>query len=152
MTFIENSRQSWAREDADRAVALKSEGKSIKEIAKELGRSVGSIHNLFHRLKKGPLPEGPPRKIWTNEEHELAAKMRKAGATYPEIGRRLGRSATSVECRLRLHSRGGARTVTMPKPAHQKRRWCYILGDEKVPVSHSCHLPAGGRFAMEVPT
>lgn len=152
MTFIESSRQPWTREDANKAVTLKAKGKSIKEIAKELGRSVGSIHNLFHRLKKGPLPEGTPRKIWTNEEHELAAKLRKAGATYPEIGRRLGRSATSVECRLRLHSRGCARTGTMPKPATKKRRWCYILGDAKVPVEQSDRLPAGGRFAMEVPT
>lgn len=159
MTTAKNNKQPWTHEEIARVAELKAQGLSAPKIAEQVGRTTAAIHKLQNRINQGFAPENAiVRKPWTDDESDTAHKLRAEGLSYAAIGRKLGRSAGSVEQRFsrrgRLRKTLPARRAAVavaPSP-RPKKRWCYILGDAKVPVEQSDRLPAGGRFGWEIPT
>lgn len=157
-----NNNKPWTHAEMAKVQRLRAQGLTYTQIGEKIGRAKGSILNALHRKRNGKFRVGRQaiKRPWTEQETNEAVQMRLAGMFPTAIARKLGRTEAAVRNRLVGRIPGGQSKLTFtqrlaaakatPKPP--KKRWCYILGDAKVPVEHSCHLPAGGRFAMEVPT
>jgi transposase-like protein len=88
-----------------RAVALRLEGKSRREIKEALG--VGSNETLNKLLRGVPPPAWTMRPRAKDERHSQARELRAAGRTYDEIAAELGVSKGSVSLWVRDLPRRG---------------------------------------------
>lgn len=88
--------QKWTKEEDNFLVTYIKMGKTKKEIAKLLKRSVYAVKRRTSRLKQEGIL---PKKVllpWTKEENEIMFKMDKQGKTDAEIAWELGREAYQI--------------------------------------------------------
>lgn len=110
----------WTVEERDRVLALQSSGKSSREIAMDLGRTMEAVSSQLARLRAGSSVRRA-RKPWTPEEDERMLSLLRAGRSVQEIGVSLDRHRTSVHARRRALQQG---------PAKPRRRWTDSEKDE----------------------
>jgi RNA polymerase sigma factor (sigma-70 family) len=81
------------------------QGWTAAELAERWGMTTsGAASRIATAVEHARRPAGRPvaksRKGWPAADVQLARRLRAEGHTFPEIGRRLGRSANSVRCGL----------------------------------------------------
>lgn len=72
---------------------------TVKEIAAETGLSAAAVSQRIHRGAIGAALL--MSRLWTDEEIEIARRMRAEGAAWVEVADALGRSAMAVQLKLR---------------------------------------------------
>lgn len=83
----------WSKHDHDRAVALQAAGKTIREIAKELGRTNGAVSGRLYRgdsTHRAVRKPGRPAKITPPEkrgpsQYNTPTMVFKKARTGPEL-------------------------------------------------------------------
>lgn len=92
------SKERWTKDEDCHLVELWSDGRSVEEITRELGRSFASVKTrASHR---GCLFDGPvDRTRWTPELDHRLVELWEMGKSYAEIGAVLGRTESSIQSR-----------------------------------------------------
>jgi IS30 family transposase len=105
-------------QEREQARAMKRDGRSFDEIARELACSSRTIRRVVYGRRKRP----PSSSSWSPGEHRLSLQDREeisrglvAGESLREIARRLGRAPSSVSREVR---RGGGRARYRAVKAH----------------------------------
>lgn len=92
---------AWTEERVARLKLLKASGASLEEMAKDLGRTSEACRAQLKLLREAGEGIAGYHKSWSPDEDAAILKAREQGQKYKEIGAQLGRSAASVEQRLR---------------------------------------------------
>lgn len=92
------SKERWTKDEDCKLVELWSEGRSVEEIGRELGRTFGSVKTrASHR---GCLVGGPVNRTrWTPEQDRTILELWGQGKSNKEIGDVVGRTASAVQSR-----------------------------------------------------
>lgn len=83
----------WTKKEEERLRELWASELLVREIGRELGRSVRAIEARAYKLD---LPHRQRRYDWTDEEIAQVARLREEGQTTDEIAARLGRTRGAV--------------------------------------------------------
>lgn len=86
-------RKRWTDEDKTKARTLRAQGRTMAQIAAELGRSVSAISSFFGR---DPEVRRRPRRPWTKEEIRQVEDMVRRGIRVSKIARTFDRNVGSV--------------------------------------------------------
>lgn len=92
--------QPWTEAETERLRMGIAGGETLRQIAADLGRTERSCEYRIARLgKTRPAPE--PRRPWNERERMRAAGFFRAGYTYGEIGRIMGRSTEATRLAIK---------------------------------------------------
>ena len=90
----------WTKEEDDRLRnMLRAQRYGLDEIAAELNRREGAIRRRIDTLGMKERPVRNPGKWWSAEDVETLQRLHRQGATWEEIGAKVGRTASA--CRGR---------------------------------------------------
>lgn len=89
----------WTDERISKALELREQGKTLKQVADELGGTVGSLSSALTR--RGLNPTSRPE--WTTGKVRRAKEMFEEGWTQKEISAEVGLSVESVRAKIKEH-------------------------------------------------
>ncbi|MEE2860859.1 MAG: hypothetical protein VYB46_08615 [Pseudomonadota bacterium] len=92
---------AWTEDRIARLKVLKATGASLEDMAQDLGRTAEACRAQLKLLRDAGEDIPGYHKSWSADEDAAIQKARDDGQPYKAIGEQLGRSAVSVEQRLR---------------------------------------------------
>lgn len=114
--------RKWTPGEIQQAAELYTAGLTYRAIGAQLGRPRHSVEHVLRRT--GRMKTKACDGVWTEEQLDVLSDMLRAGATYGEIGTRLGRSESSVGRRVAKMRREVARDAPeIAKGMYRVRRW-----------------------------
>ncbi len=131
--FSEQRKTSpWTKDEDAKLIHMLESGRyTYGELSERLMRSEGAIKRRISKLGTPCRARRKPAKKWTAEETEQLLKLRSAGHSWEEIGRRLGRSGMAV--------RGKYELILNPEYANPYRRKTESPGEKELPARRSIH-------------
>lgn len=130
MAKTDITRKSWSAAEDRQLIRLWNEGIPIDDIGALFGRTYGSVQTRATRLNLGQHPKrygkitASGQRPWSATEDATLAELRKQYFTLEQIGKRLGRSASSVHGRLSVLRK----KVDASAAAQKRTRECMRCG------------------------
>lgn len=95
----------YTPEEDRKLLEMREQGFSWRQISAALGRHKKSLQNhitvVLKRRKEEAAGIPPKSRPWTAEDDERLFALRAEGLQWPEIGKRLGRTAAACSCRVK---------------------------------------------------
>lgn len=112
----------WTTEQTDTLLKMKREKKTNKEIVAATGHSYSSVTSKMRDIRKKnkkntitkPVMKKYQKSNFTQEQNEEIIAMRKAGKTFPEIGKKFGRKDGTMWAYYQTLVKNTPNTETLP--------------------------------------
>ncbi len=92
--------EPWTDAEVEQLVAHVTAGKSFARVSKLMGRTLDAVVCRHKKYKQDFGLVKTQKPVWSREEYSKATEMRARGATLIDIAHDLGRSVSSVHCKL----------------------------------------------------
>lgn len=94
-------KDAWTTEEEQKLIDMKVAGKSIREMAKVLGRGDTAVSMRIRLMRGRPFGPKLPKESWTDAEDRQLMDGRAAERPYSDIATEMGRSVRSLQNRYR---------------------------------------------------